>query len=400
LPTLPAKDGYTATGWYNQWCVFENTENTQYWAGCEPTLGHLAGYYGHANYIVKYTLNTPVTPDPGTLTALECNTLYKVADMVPSGITLSETGQYAAGISANGKFEVIGDAAETSNASGTPEMKTGNAVTLDSKSFEAHMWMKGAANLTADIPTSRAIKFILSQKGTLTIYYRDNNNGAGQLKLIEEKSPSTEKWTSQTKGDAFGTTTSELEAGTYYIYATAGSTAIYGIQLNCVTCTTPAAPTSPTNGVTTSNSQAVSWTDTSNDAWEVYLSTSSSTPGEGQSPTAEPTTASYTFTGLTASTTYYWWVRSVCDASHKSAWVAGNSFTTNTPAQTYSITYNCDDATSGCPENTQATNLPNPLLSNITKTNFVFEGWYTDEAKTIPAVAGAALTGNTTLYAK
>ena len=96
----------------------------------------------------------------------------------------------------------------------------------------------------------------------------------------------------------------------------------------------PSAPTSPTNGATTSNSQAVSWTDASNDAWEVYVSTSSSTPDAGQSPTAEPTTATYTFTGLTASTTYYWWVRSVCDASHKSAWVAGSSFETSAAAGT------------------------------------------------------------------
>ena len=64
LPALPAKDGYTATGWYSQYCVFEDGGNGKGWAGCETTLGHNAGYYGHANYIVKYTLNTPVTPDP------------------------------------------------------------------------------------------------------------------------------------------------------------------------------------------------------------------------------------------------------------------------------------------------------------------------------------------------
>ncbi|MEE0951781.1 MAG: InlB B-repeat-containing protein [Paludibacteraceae bacterium] len=75
-------------------------------------------------------------------------------------------------------------------------------------------------------------------------------------------------------------------------------------------------------------------------------------------------------------------------------------WTSSTPAQTYTITYNCDGATSGCPANAQATNLPNPLLSNITKTNYVFEGWYTDAEKTTAAVAGAALTANTILYAK
>ena|GEM_PF-2707472 len=93
---------------------------------------------------------------------------------------------------------------------------------------------------------------------------------------------------------------------------------------------TPAAPTSPTNGATTANTQAVSWIDASNEKWDVIVSTSSSTPDAGDTPTASNLTSkSYTFTGLTASTTYYWWVRSVCDASHKSAWVAGTNFETS-----------------------------------------------------------------------
>lgn len=68
---------------------------------------------------------------------------------------------------------------------------------------------------------------------------------------------------------------------------------------------------------------------------------------------------------------------------------------------TYSITYNCDEATSGCPSDVaSATNLPNPLPSGLTKTGYVFGGWYTNSTKTVEAVAGAALTGNTTLYAQ
>ncbi|MEE1069892.1 MAG: DUF4832 domain-containing protein [Paludibacteraceae bacterium] len=73
---------------------------------------------------------------------------------------------------------------------------------------------------------------------------------------------------------------------------------------------------------------------------------------------------------------------------------------TATDLDTYTITYNCDDATSGCPENTQATNLPNPLPSAPTKTGYTFVGWYADAEKTIQAVAGATLEENTTLYAK
>ncbi len=106
------------------------------------------------------------------------------------------------------------------------------------------------------------------------------------------------------------------------------TTRVYRIEVCPMVCSTPDAPTSPTNGATTSTTQAVSWTDAANSQWEVYVSTSSSTPAANVTPTASPTTASYTFEGLTASTTYYWWVRSVCDASHKSSWVAGTSFTT------------------------------------------------------------------------
>ncbi|MBR6168084.1 MAG: InlB B-repeat-containing protein [Paludibacteraceae bacterium] len=68
---------------------------------------------------------------------------------------------------------------------------------------------------------------------------------------------------------------------------------------------------------------------------------------------------------------------------------------------TYSITYSCDGATSGCPSNVaSATNLPDPLPSGLTKTGYVFDGWYTNSGKTDAAVAGAALAENTTLYAK
>ncbi len=91
-----------------------------------------------------------------------------------------------------------------------------------------------------------------------------------------------------------------------------------------------ATPTSLTNGTTRYDSQAVSWTaGDSETAWEVYVSESSDTPAADQTPTSTPITASYIFTGLTASTDYYWWVRAKCGDSDKSDWVAGTSFTTS-----------------------------------------------------------------------
>lgn len=67
----------------------------------------------------------------------------------------------------------------------------------------------------------------------------------------------------------------------------------------------------------------------------------------------------------------------------------------------YTITYDCDGASSGCPTNISHTRyLPNPLPDAPTKSGYTFIGWYTNAAKTTDAVAGAAIAANTTLYAK
>ena len=65
----------------------------------------------------------------------------------------------------------------------------------------------------------------------------------------------------------------------------------------------------------------------------------------------------------------------------------------------YSLTYSCDGADSGCPSNGGAFALPNPLPT-LYKGGYEFGGWYTNSAKTTPAVAGATLAASTTLYAK
>ncbi len=110
----------------------------------------------------------------------------------------------------------------------------------------------------------------------------------------------------------------------------------------------PSAPTATSNGATAATTQVVSWTDGSNDKWDVYVSTSSSTPAAGVTPTASGLTAkTYTFTGLTASTTYYWWVRSVCDDTHKSSWFAGSSFTTSAATYTLTTTVGTSGAATG-----------------------------------------------------
>ena len=104
-----------------------------------------------------------------------------------------------------------------------------------------------------------------------------------------------------------------------------------------VTCPTPDAPDGVTAGSTTSTGTTLTISDDAGAAsYDIYYSTSSSAPEAGTAATTTSVSKTKALTGLTASTTYYVWVRSVCDASHKSSWVAltGSTFTTLCAAPT------------------------------------------------------------------
>lgn len=66
----------------------------------------------------------------------------------------------------------------------------------------------------------------------------------------------------------------------------------------------------------------------------------------------------------------------------------------------YTITYNLNGHGEAIPAETGATALPNSLPTPAAVDGYTFGGWYTDEACTTAAIAGATISGNTTLYAK
>ena len=75
------------------------------------------------------------------------------------------------------------------------------------------------------------------------------------------------------------------------------------------------------------NKATITWDSADDTTWEVYVSENSAKPAADQTATAAPTTNTYEFTGLTAETAYYAWVRAVKGAA-KSDWV-GVNFTTD-----------------------------------------------------------------------
>lgn len=130
-------------------------------------------------------------------------------------------------------------------------------------------------------------------------------------------------------------------AGTYYVgfngYAIAsqGYLQIDDINLDISSCKPP---TGLTSGQITSNSAVIAWTSPAispSSGYQYYVSTSSTAPIGTTTPTGSTAVGNTltTLTGLTASTTYYFWVRSNCGSGETSIWsqLPLASFTTLAP---------------------------------------------------------------------
>ena len=92
------------------------------------------------------------------------------------------------------------------------------------------------------------------------------------------------------------------------------------------------APTLPASSNVTSNSADLSWTaptSAPSHGYHYYLSTSSTAPTSGSTPTGSTSagTTNISVNSLSGNTTYYFWIRSNCD-SEASLWSSSNSFTT------------------------------------------------------------------------
>ena len=122
------------------------------------------------------------------------------------------------------------------------------------------------------------------------------------------------------------------------------------IEITATALSTCDAPTSPASSSVTYNSATISWTapvEIPADGYEYYLSSSSTAPTSGTTATGTASGTSKELTGLTQNTQYYFWVRSVCDATEptKSDWTSSGTFTTLNCASpsnlgSSSITYN------------------------------------------------------------
>jgi hypothetical protein len=105
----------------------------------------------------------------------------------------------------------------------------------------------------------------------------------------------------------------------------------------------------------TANSALVSWTGSAA-SYDVYHSTSNTTPAGSVTPTYPGVTGtSTTIGGLNSNTTYYYWVRSNCNtATGQSVWSFAGTFKTACSTFTVPYTENFDTTSTGSSTNTNA----------------------------------------------
>lgn len=138
--------------------------------------------------------------------------------------------------------------------------------------------------------------------------------------------------------------------GIYYFgfqaYSVADMNQIYVDDIYIDATPTCSEPSGVTVSAITNGGANVSWTAPAaapGNGYEYYYSTSSTAPTASTTASGTSTTASASLSGLSASTTYYVWVRSVCSASDKSVWTSpATVFTTLCNAVTAPFSQNFD----------------------------------------------------------
>ncbi len=208
-----------------------------------------------------------------------------------------------------------------------PRTVAGTSAQCDECTYRFDSWENIPASVTADVSNIHA-----KYNTTYTISFKETDesavDGISSTYYVYGTGKAVSSYPTPTKS-GFNFNGWYQENTLTNAATNIGTTAYGNVAVYAKWTEVCADPTLPTNGAGTTTTQTVSWTaGDSETEWDVYYSTSSGTPAADQTPTYSPTSASYTFTGLTAGTTYYWWVRAKCSETSKSDWVAGTSFTT------------------------------------------------------------------------
>lgn len=174
---------------------------------------------------------------------------------------------------------------------------------------QTQTWQFAPANpLTDKVKITFQNAFALDANSTITVY---NGSGTGGTVMLNNYTSTTAlpPTTVYTSTDANGYITIVFES-----VGAVTPLAGFDIKVECVGCAPPTSLTFNATGSISHDSAFLNFTGAASN-YDIYHSTSNTAPTSGTTPTGTSATTSATITGLSASTTYYFWVRSNCGGS-------------------------------------------------------------------------------------
>ena len=314
-----------------------------------PQNGGCTNCYGFV------TINTGVSPATVTPTT-SYYTFGMVNGVVPGAYRIeSNSAAIAAGgiedvafQNPNGSIVLLvyndGTASATFDVNWAPN-NTNFVYTLPAESAATFYWTPGGtigapSNLTATTASSSQINLSWTASTTSGVtysVYRSTTNGftPGSGNLVTSGLSTT---TYSNTGLSSGTTY-------YYLVEAVNSTASSGPSNQATATTTAVVPTAPTSLTATAASDSqinLSWTAPTTGGtvtYSLYRSTTSGfTPGSGNLVASGLSTTTYSNTGLTASTTYYYLVEAVNSAGTSPASNQASAATPAAPAAPTALT--------------------------------------------------------------
>ena len=368
LPT-PTRDGYTFNGWYTaatggtlvgaagasyipsaditlyaQWTetkvttITLNPTSATLEVGATQTITATIAPSDALDTNITWTSSDPsiATVDAnGVVTAVAAGTVTITATNTNSGVSATCTITINAPLAPG---ECVTLVEGTKNASNNAMAAAiGTITTNGGQASDGYIKLNGDGNETKNHFILTAKDGYTIQEGdvlTVTLYNKSSGDKALGFKI--GSTSHTVTIAAETEGDVVYTLqASDIVDGKVTLTRVSSDDRYKSILLErcaAIPCTPPAEPTALTTVATAAYSAVLEITDAESPAsYDIYYSTSSTAPTAATVATTTTTSKTVALTGLTENTTFYAWVRAVCDEDNKSAWVAltGSSFTTN-----------------------------------------------------------------------
>ena|SRR6218665_3221741 len=273
---------------------------------------------------------TAASPNPGSY-----EIYYNTTGVVPT----ASTGIW--GATSNSSMTIIN---LTNNTTYYVWVRSGCSATSKSVWVSAGSFVAGSTGVSCGAPTNLSTT-ATTNTGTRLLWNAPNAGSPSSYDIYfntSSTSPTSSTTPSGSTASVGAVNITQLSPGTTYYFwirSDCGSTVSTWTPGGSFTTTggstsSCGAPTNVSTSGTTATTATLLWNApaTVPVSYDVYFSTSSTTPSASTTPSGNTTQAgNVNLISLTASTTYYFWVRSNCGTT-QSAWISGGSFTTTAAA--------------------------------------------------------------------